>query len=89
MKASLLGKMRKLLTCSVIAPLTFSFMSLSLQANDFDDMVEQHNIEVQKKIDLTNNKMDALYAIEELNANEEEQLFQLENSLDELYETLM
>ncbi|MGF1886079.1 hypothetical protein L4D13_08055 [Photobacterium profundum] len=74
---------------NTITPLLFTLTSFTSQASEFDEMVEQHNLSVNQQIELTSNKMDTLYAKEDLNTVEEEQLFQLENSLDELYETLM
>ena len=66
-----------------------SLYTSPISAQELDEILEQHNVEVMKEVATIQAQMDRLYDKDELSDEETEQLFQLENLLDEFYETLM
>ena len=80
-----------------IKPLLFTAitafaLSLSippLHAQDLEEILEQHNVEVMKEVAIIQAQMELLYNKDELSEEDTEQLFLLENLMDEFYETLM
>ena len=66
-----------------------SFSIFPLQAQELDEILEQHNVEVMEEVAAIEAQMALLYDKDELSEEETEQLFVLENLMDEFYETLM
>ncbi|MCQ1060598.1 hypothetical protein LRP52_38375 [Photobacterium sp. ZSDE20] len=87
----------KIKALTPIRPLLFTAMTVfiasfyisPLHAQDLDEILEQHNVEVMKEVATIQAQMDLLYNKDELSEEETEQLFLLENLMDEFYETLM
>ncbi|MGR5064234.1 hypothetical protein [Photobacterium sp. DNB22_13_2] len=79
----------KPLLFAAIAVLSSSCYIPQLHAQDFDEILEQHNVHVMKEVEIIQAQMDLLYDKDELSEEETEKLFQLENLMDEFYETLM
>ena len=79
----------KPLLITAVAVIATSFSILPLQAQELDEVLEQHNVEVMEEVAAIEAQMALLYDKDELSEEETEQLFVLENLMDEFYETLM
>ncbi len=79
----------KPLLFTAITAFALSLTIPPLQAQDLEEILEQHNVEVMKEVAAIQAQMELLYNKDELSEEDTEQLFLLENLLDEFYETLM
>ncbi|PSW05053.1 hypothetical protein C9J01_27700 [Photobacterium rosenbergii] len=79
----------KPLLFTAVVIIATSFSIFPLQAQELDEVLEQHNVKVMEEVAAIEAQMAMLYDKDELSEEETEQLFVLENLMDEFYETLM